>query len=140
MKLQKILRILVNCIGCFIIGKSIGNLIMGQNHLIDNIILIVVGVGICISVAIFNNQDVEVRIERAGVCNPLKPVKDKEVKTDDDTKKKLAKYWKKTDKDVEPKANEIVDSLVGDYKLFVGEDEILFNLDLNYVSYNIFHK
>ena len=99
-------------------------------------ILIVVGVGICISVAIFNNQDVEVRIERAGVCNPLKPVKDKEVKTDDDTKKKLAKYWKKTDKDVEPKANEIVDSLVGDYKLFVGEDEILFNLDLNYVSYN----
>lgn len=100
------------------------------------ILLVVVGVGICISVAIFNNQDVEVRIERAGVCNPLKPVKDKEVKTDDETKKQLAKYWKKTDKDNEPKDSEVVDSLVGDYKLFVGEDEILFNLDLGYVSYN----
>lgn len=100
------------------------------------ILLVVVGVGICISVAIFNNQDVEVRIERAGVCNPLKPVKDKEVKTDDETKKQLAKYWKKTDKDNEPKDSEVVDSLVGDYKLFIGEDEILFNLDLGYVSYN----
>ena len=62
-------------------------------------ILIVVGVSICFGVAIFSNQDVEVRIERAGVCNPLKPVKDKEVKTDEDTKKQLAKYWKKTDKE-----------------------------------------
>lgn len=104
--------------------------------IIISIILAIVGVSICFGVAIFSAQDIEVRIERAGVCNPLKPVKDKEVKTDDDTKKKLAKYWKKTDKDNEPKDSEVVDSLVGDYKLFIGEDEILFNLDLNYVSYN----
>lgn len=103
---------------------------------IVSIILIVLGVGICFATAILSNQDVEVRIERAGVCNPLKPVKDKEVTTDKKTKKELAKYWKKTDKDDAPKDSDIVDSLVGDYKLFVGEDEILFNLDLSYVSYN----
>ena len=109
----------------------------GKNILlIIAVILIVVGVGICISVAIFSSQDVEVRIERAGVCNPLKPLKDKEVPTDEKTKKKLAKYWKKTDKEKGPDRNELVDSLVGDYKLFVGEDAILFNLDLGYVSYN----
>lgn len=100
------------------------------------IILFVVGVGTCFGVAIYNSNNVEVRIERAGVCNPLKPVKDKEVKTDKDTKKKLAKYWKKTDKEIGPAVNELADSLVGDYKLFVGEDTILFNLDLGYVSYN----
>lgn len=100
------------------------------------ILLVVVGVSICFGVAIFSSSNLEVRIERAGVCNPLKPVKDKEVKTDEDAKKKLAKYWKKTDKENAPKDSEIVDSLVGDYKLFIGEDEILFNLDLGYVSYN----
>ncbi len=103
---------------------------------IVSIILIIVVVSICFGVAIFSSQDIEVRIERAGVCNPLKPVKDKEVQTDEDTKKQLAKYWKKTDKDNAPKDSEVVDSLVGDYKLFIGEDEILFNLDLGYVSYN----
>lgn len=41
MKLQKILRILVNCIGCVLIGKSIGYLIMGKNQIIDNVILII---------------------------------------------------------------------------------------------------
>jgi hypothetical protein len=103
---------------------------------IVGVILIVLGVSICFGVAIFSSQDIEVRIERAGVCNPLKPVKDKEVQTDEDTKKQLAKYWKKTDKEVAPSDKEVVDSLVGDYKLFIGEDEILFNLDLGYVSYN----
>ena len=100
------------------------------------IVLVVVGVGTCFGVAIYNSNNVEVRIERAGVCNPLKPVKDKEVKTDKETKKALAKYWKKTDKEKGPELTELVDSLVGDYKLFVGEDTILFNLDLGYVSYN----
>ena len=103
---------------------------------IVSIILIIVGVSICFGVAVFGAQDIEVRIERAGVCNPLKPVKDKEVQTDEKTKKQLAKYWKKTDKEEAPNRNEVVDSLVGDYKLFIGEDEILFNLDLGYVSYN----
>lgn len=103
---------------------------------IISLLLLIIGVGICFAVSIFFNNDVEVRIERAGVCNPLKPLKDKEVKIDDEDKEKLAKYWKKTDKDKAPAANELVDSLVGDYKLFVGEDTILFNLDLGYVSYN----
>jgi hypothetical protein len=111
---------------------------MGNKKILSIIsaILIIVGVSICFCVAIFSNQEVEVRIERAGVCNPLKPVKDKEVKTDSDTKKKLAKYWKNTDKNIQPDANEMVDTLVGDYKLFVEDDEILFNLDLSYVSFN----
>ena len=80
---------------------------------IVSIILIIVVVSICFGVAIFSSQDIEVRIERAGVCNPLKPVKDKEVQTDEDTKKQLAKYWKKTDKEVAPKDKEVVASLVG---------------------------
>lgn len=103
---------------------------------IIGIIIFIVGVSVCFGVAMFSYSNVEVRIERAGVCNPLKPVKDKEVKTDKDTKKKLAKYWKKTDTEKKPNNNELVDTLVGDYKLFVGEDTILFNLDLGYVSYN----
>lgn len=103
---------------------------------IISLLLLVIGVSICFAVSLFFNGDVEVRIERAGVCNPLKPLKDKEVKIEDEDKEKLANYWKKTDKDKAPGAGEVVDSLVGDYKLFVGEDTILFNLDLGYVSYN----
>ena len=103
---------------------------------IISVILIILGVSVCFCIAVFGSSNVEVRIERAGVCNPLKPVKDKEVPTDEDTKKQLNKYWKKTDKDVVPSDDELTDSLVGDYKLFIGEDEILFNLDLGYVSYN----
>lgn len=108
-----------------------------RNILLVVLVLIaIVVVGICISVVIFGSQDVDVRIERAGICNPLKPVKDKEVPTDKNTKKELAKYWKKTDKKEGPDRNELVDSMIGDYKLFVDEDTILFNLDIGYVSFN----
>ena len=104
--------------------------------LVISILLIIVGVGICFGVSIFAVEDLDVSIERAGVCNPLKPVKDKEVKISDKEEDKLQKYWKNTDKDKAPSYEEVIDSLVGDYKLFVGEDTILFNLDLGYVSYN----
>jgi hypothetical protein len=101
-----------------------------------SILLVVFGVGICFGVSIFTSEKLDVTIERAGVCNPLKPVKDKEVKISDKEEKKLQKFWEKTDKTKAPSHEEAVDSLVGDYKLFVGEDTILFNLDLGYVSYN----
>lgn len=104
--------------------------------LVISILLIIVGVGIYFGVSIFASEDLDVSIERAGVCNPLKPVEDKEVKISDKEEEKLQKSWKKTDKDKAPSHDEVVDSLVGDYKLFVGEDTILFNLDLGYVSYN----
>ena len=104
--------------------------------IIVGVVLLILGISVCFGVAVFGSADVEVRIERAGVCNPLKPVKDKEVKTNKDTKKRLVKFWKKTDKEKQPDSNKLVDSLIGDYKLFVGDDEILFNLDVSYVSYN----
>ena len=44
MKLQNILRILVNCIVCAVVGRSIGYLIMGKNQIIDNVILIISGI------------------------------------------------------------------------------------------------
>ena len=99
-------------------------------------LLVLIGVCICFGVAIFTKEEVEVRIERAGVCNPLKPVEEKEVKITDEDKRTLRLYWEDTDKEIEPEANEFVDSLIGDYKLFVGEDTILFNLNIGYVSYN----
>ena len=101
------------------------------------IICFVLGVGTCFAVAIlsFGREDLEVRIERAGVCNPLKPVEEKELSISDEEAKKLGKYWSDTNKDKTPGDDEVCDCIIGDYKLFVGEDEILFNLDLGYVSF-----
>ncbi len=100
------------------------------------IILFLAGISICFGVAIFYKEDVIVRIERAGVCNPLKPAKEKEVKINEEIEDKLAEYWNDTDKEKAPIDEEVIDAMVGDYKLFVGEDTILFNLDLGYVSFN----
>lgn len=100
------------------------------------VLLCVIGVSTCFAVGVFSpKEDLEVRIERAGVCNPLKPVEDKSLKISDKEKKKLQKYWEDTDKTKSPSVNELCDCVIGDYKLFVGEDEILYNLDIGYVLY-----
>ena len=39
-----------------------------------------------------NKEDLEVRIERAGICNPLKPVEEKSLDIGYNEKKKLQKY------------------------------------------------
>ena len=101
------------------------------------VLLFVVGISTCFAIAVFTSkEDLEVRIERAGICNPLKPVEEKTLDISDKVEDKLQKYWKDTDKSKGPGANELCDCVIGDYKLFVGEDEILFNLDLGYVLYN----
>ena len=57
------------------------------------VLLCVIGVSTCFAVGVFSpKEDLEVRIERAGVCNPLKPVEDKSLKISDKEKKKLQKY------------------------------------------------
>jgi len=104
------------------------------------IICFVLGVGTCFAVAIMtfkeDEKDLEVRIERAGVCNPMKPVEEKTLPISEEIEDKIQDYWKKTDKDKAPGVDEVCDCIIGDYKIFVGEDEILFNLDLGYVSFN----
>ena len=101
------------------------------------VLLFAVGISGCFAVAIFSvHQDLEVRIERAGVCNPLKPVKEKSLNISDNEEDKLQKYWEDTDKSKAPAVNELCECVIGDYKLFVGEDEILYNLDFGYVLYD----
>ena len=101
------------------------------------VLLCVIGVSTCFAVGVFSSkEDLEVRIERAGVCNPLKPVDEKSLKISDKEKKKLQKYWEDTDKTKSPGVNELCDCVIGDYKLFVGEDEILYNLDIGYVLFD----
>lgn len=101
---------------------------------IIGLVLVVVGVCVFFCVSVFFKEDVEVKIERGGICNPLNPVSDKIVKISDKEKKKILDYWKDIDLDKEPEATELCDCLVGDYKLFIGDKVILFNLDLGYVS------
>ena len=103
---------------------------------IVGVVLVILGIGICFGVSIFFNHEVDVRIERAGVCNPLKSSEEKEVKISDKEKEQIRDYWKDTDKDKKPNDDEMVDGIMGDYKLFIGDDEILFNLDLGYVFYD----
>ena len=102
------------------------------------VICFVLGVGTCFAVAIlsFGREDLEVRIERAGVCNPMKPVDEKILPITEKIENKIQKYWEDTNKDKTPGIDEVCDCIIGDYKIFVGEDEILFNLDLGYVSFN----
>ena len=98
------------------------------------LVLAIVGISTCFCVAIFFKEDVEVKIERGGICNPLNPVSDKTVKISDKEKEKILDYWEDIDLDKEPEATELCDCLVGDYKLFIDDKVILFNLDLGYVS------
>ena len=104
------------------------------------VICFVLGVGTCFAVAFLGSdketKDLDVRIERAGICNPMKPVDEKILPITEKIENKIQKYWEDTNKDKTPGIDEVCDCIIGDYKIFVGEDEILFNLDLGYVSFN----
>lgn len=102
---------------------------------IIGIFLAIIGISMCFCVAIFfKEDDILVKLERGGVCNPLNPDKDKEIKISDSEKDKIRKYWKDVDLENEPDSTQLCDCVVGDYKLSVDDKVILFNLDLSYVS------
>lgn len=109
---------------------------MKDKRLIILGIMIILSTAVSIVCSVISNREIKFRIERAGICNPLKSVEEKEVKIPLSDTKEIIKYWNNTDKEKEPDSSSIVDASIGDYKVFIGKDVILFNLDVNYVSYN----
>lgn len=102
---------------------------------IIGVVLAIVGISVCFGVSIFfKEDDYLVKLERGGVCNPLNPVTDKEVKISDKEKSTIRKYWDDIDFDKLKEATNLCDCVVGDYKLYVDDKIILFNVDLDYVS------
>ena len=102
-------------------------------------ILFVFGVSLCFGVALAGDDTdtevPEISLFNFGAYNVTREEK-VSFNLDEEQEKTLIRLWKKTNKNKKPSSSDYVREIIGDYVLFVGQDEIYFNVGVNYVYYN----